>query len=281
MRKLVIYSAVLLIASSCVSGIEKEAASLEENVDNKTTLDSTSVIDSEQDVTDEKKLSNGITIKWFEHGDGELLIDGSCVNIDYKVQLDDGNVVDGNHLINKPTIPFVVGFGMQTEGWDIALKELKVGDFAEILIPSELARGEKGIKDLIPPNADNIVRIRVLSERKPTRSIDGSKVWVFESNPNMSSEFGESNEIVFHCMASTPTKSFYINTFWDNKPFELRMKDAGLVPGLKKALVGAKRSDRMYVLVPSSEAYGNKGYQDMVKPGEDILYNILVMDVRE
>ena len=97
----------------------------------------------------------------------------------------------------------------------------------------------------------------------------------------MTKSFSESNEIEFHCMASTPSNAYYINTFWDNQPFKLKLEDAGLVPGLKKALVGAKRSDRMYVLVPSAQAYGSKGYQDLVGPNEDILYNILVMGIND
>ena len=67
-------------------------------------------------------------------------------------------------------MPFMVGFNMQTKGWDIALRQLKVGDFAEIIIPSELARGSKGIEGLIPPNADNILKIR------PPLTIDNNDI---------------------------------------------------------------------------------------------------------
>jgi FKBP-type peptidyl-prolyl cis-trans isomerase len=35
----------------------------------------------------------------------------------------------------------------------------------------------------------------------------------------------------------------------------------------------------MLVVVPSSEAYGAKGSEGFVKPNEDLMYNILVMDV--
>jgi FKBP-type peptidyl-prolyl cis-trans isomerase len=35
----------------------------------------------------------------------------------------------------------------------------------------------------------------------------------------------------------------------------------------------------MYIVVPASEAYGTKGYLNLVKPNEDLFYNVLVMDV--
>ncbi|MCH2230474.1 MAG: FKBP-type peptidyl-prolyl cis-trans isomerase [Crocinitomicaceae bacterium] len=240
---------------------------------------SNSVIDSPKEVINEIKLENGIRIKWFEHGEGDKLMQGDCVSIDYKVALEDNVIVDGNHLLKKESLPFLLGFNMQTTGWEIALKELRVGDFAEVFIPSKLARGEKGIDGLIPPNADNILRIRILEKIKPSREVDGNKVWVFEENESNTVHFKEGYEINFHCMVSTPSNPLYVNTYRANKPIKMSLGDGGLVPGLKKALINAKKSDRMFVYVPSSEAYGKKGYQDVVMANEDLFYNILVMDV--
>ena len=237
-----------------------------------------SILDEVSEVIDEVTLDNGIIIKWVEHGKGELLQRGDMVNIDYKVFLKDNKVVDGNHLLKKESMPFMIGFQMQTEGWDIALERLKIGDFAEIFIPSNLARGEKGIEGLIPSNADNILKIRILSKEEPSREIDGNKVYLFEENDKNTLKFEENKEIEFHCMVSSPSNPMYVNTYRSN-PFKLNLNDSGTVPGLKKALINAKKSDRMFVYIPSEEAYGKKGYLDVVKPNEDLFYNILVMDV--
>jgi len=282
MKKLVVAFVGLSFAlMSCdTSGVKKEKVDTTDKPDEKRTYQA-SDLDQERAVADEKKMDNGIIIRWFEHGSGEKVKDGELIEIDYKVLLKDRTVVDGNHLLKKESMPFMVGFNMQTKGWDIALRELKVGDFAEIIIPSDLARGSKGIEGLIPPNADNILKIKILKKKNPTRSVDGNKVWVFEENANNKIKFDEGREIEFHCMTSTPTNAFYVNTYRMNEPFKMRLEDSGLVPGLKKALINAKKSDRMFVLVPASEAYGTKGYLDIVKPNEDLFYNILVMDVRK
>ena len=47
----------------------------------------------------------------------------------------------------------------------------------------------------------------------------------------------------------------------------------------KMAEINAKKSDRMYILVPASEAYGSAGSEGFVKPNESLFYNLLVMDV--
>ncbi len=44
-------------------------------------------------------------------------------------------------------------------------------------------------------------------------------------------------------------------------------------------MLGVKRSDKFWVLVPSEEAYGNLGLLDLVKPNEKLFYDIFVVDV--
>ena len=61
----------------------------------------------------------------------------------------------------------------------------------------------------------------------------------------------------------------------------MKLEDNGVVPGLKKALINAKKGDRMFVLIPSEQAYAAKGYLDIVKPNEDLFFNVLVMDVHK
>ncbi len=271
--KSVIYFS-LLLASCDISGVKKNDNPVEKRGTNKN-----NILDREHKVIAAKKLANGISIQWYEQGKGEFLAEGDLVSIDYKVKIKNGSVVDGNHLLNKESLPFLVGFGLQTPGWEIALREMKVGDFARVLIPSKLARGSKGVEGLIPPNADNLLYIRILNKKNPDRIVDGTKVWILEENKDNKLKFNDKTSIVFHGMASTPTNAMFSNTFRTNRPFTYRLADHGLVPGLRKALINAKKSDRLYIVVPPSEAYGNEGYLDFVKSNESVFYNVLVMDV--
>ena len=236
-------------------------------------------------ISSSKTYQNGIDISWLSHGKGEKVKKGDVILIDYKVTLADGKIIDGNHLIRKASFPFLVGYQMQTKGWDFALEQLKIGDFVRVKIPSELARGVKGIKKegskewFVPPNSVNYLSIRVIKKQVPTRVIDGVKVWVFEENQENKIKFGEKSAIVFHCMISSESNPIYYNSYSSNSPYTLVLSDKGIIPGLKKALINAKKSDRMYIVVPSLEAYGSKGSKGFVKPNEDLFYNVLVMDV--
>ena len=271
-----------LLFSCSVEGVKKEKDVREKLSGIKSDLKHTSTTNNTLKPTvikDQKIFSNGIKIKWFKHGSGERVLNEDVIQINYQVFLEDGTLVDGNELLAKSSLPFLVGYGMQTKGWDLALTSLKVGDFVEIFIPSKLARGKKGIKGLIPPNANNIIRLKVIEKRNPTKIIDGVKVWLLEENTKEKVLAKDNNQVEFHYMVGTPSNPKYDISYRRNTPYRLKFDEKGIVSGLKKALKNTKRSDKIWVVIPAQEAYGTRGYLDLVKPNEKLFYDIFVLEV--
>jgi FKBP-type peptidyl-prolyl cis-trans isomerase len=291
MMKLVFFSLIILIIYSCeLEGVSNGGEKTNQSPDTlKSDSKSTIVnIDSlksrskevvKEDTLDVLTLDNGLKITWYKKGKGELLKKGDVVNIDYRNKLEDGTTYDGNHLIKKKYIPFLVGWNQQTPGWDIALKKLRVGDDVDVFMPSELARGEKGIEGLVPPNANNILSLRILSKPNPAKEVDGIKIWLADElkNPGDSIEFKD--KVLIDYWASSESTPRYDNSYQRREPFELVMGDGNIVPGLYKALHFAREGDKLMILIPSREAYGKKGLTDIIKPNEDIFYDIIVRDV--
>ena len=280
MRAKIVYFCMALSLVGCnVEGVKKEINEDKNIVSDLKKTNSTNKTLVPTKIKNELKLKDGLEIKWFKHGEGEKLKEEEVIQINYQVFLEDGTLVDGNELLNRSSLPFLVGYGMQTKGWDLALLHLKVGDFVEIFLPAKLARGKYGVKGLIPPNANNIIRIKILSKIKPTRKIDGVKVWLLEENNAELAKASESNTIDFHYMVGTKSNPKYDLSYRRGVPFRMRFSDNGLVSGLKKGMLGVKRSDKVWVLVPPEEAYGNQGLLDLVKPNEKLFYDIFVVEV--
>lgn len=237
-------------------------------------------IEPKSTVEDSRTYPNGIKIQWFEKGSGAPLVDGNVYELNFKVKLTNGTVVDGNYKLNRDMLPFLVGYQMQTKGMDVALKELREGDFVEIYVPGNLARGAKGIPGLIPPNAPNIILVRVGKEIKPTKTVDGVKVWRLEESKKWEhATIGDNSRVAMHYFVGTVSNPRYDNSYQRGQPFTVGMKDASLVPGLRKGLSGMKLFDKLWILVPADQAYGDKGIVDLVKPNETIFYDVIVMDV--
>lgn len=293
MKRIVFISFITLSIISCeVEGVKNEnkaKSGLNDTIVNNETneLSSTDSIYKrskeviEEDTLDVLTLDNGLRITWYKKGEGKLLQKGDVVNIDYRNKLEDGTVYDGNHLIKKKYIPFLVGWHQQTPGWDIAMRKLRVGDDVDIFIPSELARGEKGIEGLVPPNANNILSLRILSKPKPTKEVDGIKIWLVDELESPGDSVDFKDKVLIDYWASSESTPRYDNSYQRREPFELIMGDGNIVPGLYKALHFAREGDKLMILIPSREAYGKDGLTQIIKPNEDIFYDIIVRDVQK
>ncbi len=227
-----------------------------------------------------KILNNGIVIKWIKKSKNRLVKPGEMVLLEYRLALPDGKIIDGNNKLNMPFIPFIVGYNMQTRGWDLAIQELSVGDFAKIEIPADLAYGTKGIEGLIPQNSINWLYVKIHAFVAPGINKDGISSWKLKSGAKSKSS-NKNKELFFHTIASTPTKSSIINTYLSNSPFRFKMGQNNVVPGLRNLLLNANKGDKYYVILESKQAYGSRGYLDLIRPNESVLFNIDIIDSRE
>jgi FKBP-type peptidyl-prolyl cis-trans isomerase len=106
--------------------------------------------------------NSGLRYKITDKGNGSSAIVGKNVKVHYKGQLIDGTVFDSSFKRNEP-IEFTLGIGQVIKGWDEGLALLSEGDKARFIIPSDLAYGEAGAGGVIPPNANLIFDVELVS----------------------------------------------------------------------------------------------------------------------
>jgi FKBP-type peptidyl-prolyl cis-trans isomerase len=225
-----------------------------------------------------KKLSSGIVLKWIERGAGPGFKSGEMALIDYRLGTPDGRIIDGNNRIDLPFIPFVVGYSMQTQGWDLAFAHLRVGDFVKIEIPAALAYGSKGIKDVLAPNTPNWLYVKVLSKIKPSIDAKGIRAWKLADGQPFEQEAGGVKEIAYEFVASTPNKPNAIVARKFPQRFVVGQKTT--VPGLRKILKNALQGERYYLVLAPEQAYGSKGYGQVIAPNEPVFFLLDIVGVR-
>ena len=229
-------------------------------------------------VEDIKTFDNGMLIKWLEKGAGPKVKKGDMILIEYRLALEDGRIVDGNHRKNLPAIPFIVGYNMQTPGWDLAFPEMHLGDFVKVEMPASMAYGKKGLGDVIPPNTSVWLYARLYAAVAPGIDEDGIKSWkILEGEKELQNN---DKEVTFHTIVSTESKAAVMNTYLSNFPIRYVVGQKTVVPGLRGILNKAKIGDRYLVLLEGNQAYGTKGYANMIKPKETVLFNVEVINVR-
>ena len=87
---------------------------------------------------------------------------GRTVVIHYSGFLSDGTRFDSTRDRGKP-FRFKLGAAPVVPGLDMGVVQLSVGERANLSIPSHLAWGDKGFPGLIPPNADLVFDVELLS----------------------------------------------------------------------------------------------------------------------
>ena len=85
-------------------------------------------------------------------GTGEDARAGATAIVHYTGWLEDGTKFDSS-LDRGTPFEFVIGQGQVIKGWDEGVGTMKVGGKRELIIPPDLAYGDRGAGSVIPPGA--------------------------------------------------------------------------------------------------------------------------------
>jgi FKBP-type peptidyl-prolyl cis-trans isomerase len=111
------------------------------------------------DSTKIKSTKTGLKYVIVDPGSGPKIKAGQMVTVDYNGWLINGKLFDSSFRRDEP-FTFVVGKHMVIPGWDEGVQLLKVGSKARLIIPPDLAYGNRNM-GVIPPNSTLIFDIQV------------------------------------------------------------------------------------------------------------------------
>ena len=109
----------------------------------------------------EAVMPSGLRYIELQAGDGAEAKDGMLVSVHYTGYLMNGKKFDSSFDRDEP-IRFPLGSGRVIKGWDEGLAGMRVNQKRKLIIPPHLAYGERGVPQVIPPNAELVFDVQLL-----------------------------------------------------------------------------------------------------------------------
>ena len=106
------------------------------------------------------KTKSGLLYKVLKKGSGSVNpTESQVVTVHYEGKLTDGTVFDSSFTRG---VPAKFGVNQVIPGWVEGLQLMSEGDEYEFVIPSNLAYGQNGIPNVIPPNSILIFKVNLI-----------------------------------------------------------------------------------------------------------------------
>jgi FKBP-type peptidyl-prolyl cis-trans isomerase len=95
-------------------------------------------------------------------GEGDEARSGKVIELHFTGWLENGTKFESSRDRGEP-LKFKLGVGTVIKGWDEGLAGMRVGGKRKLLVPSALGYGKQGAGGLIPPNANLVFEVELLS----------------------------------------------------------------------------------------------------------------------
>jgi peptidylprolyl isomerase len=233
---------------------------------------------------------SGLQYLIVEEGTGPLPETGDLVQVHYTALLADGMVFDSSRAANEP-LAFPLGVGAIIPGWDEAMALLPVGSKAKLIIPPELAFGEQGAGNVIPPNATLYFEIEFLdilpgSPDNPTEVAKADYTTTDSGLKYYDLKIGDGDSP----RPEQPVKVNYTGWLEDGAKFDSSL-DRGhpitfilgvgqVIPGWDEGIASMKEGGQRQLVIPPELAYGEEGAPGAIPPKATLIFEVELLEIR-
>ncbi len=237
----------------------------------------------------EYTTASGLKYTVYEHNAKAPKVDtGDVVTVHYLGTLQDSTKFDSSF---DRDLPFTVevGAGRVIKGWDEGLTYLHKGDSALLVIPANIAYGERKMGS-IPANSTLNFIVKIIDIKKaikPWTVNEKDRVFIEDSLSYITVEKGSgesvnTNDKVFMQYSGYFTDFKKFDSSYDNgeKPFEVILGRHRVIQGWDKGIVGMKVGEKRRLYIPYQLGYGDNGRQP-IPPKADLIFDVELVNMEK
>jgi peptidylprolyl isomerase len=242
---------------------------------------------TEVDEADFETTTSGLRYYDMVMGEGDSPGDGDIVSIAYTMWLEDGPVfIDSTR---GQTTDFILGSEQVFDGWNEGVSTMKSGGTRQLIIPPELALGEEGFGDFIPPNSTIILELELVDFRpspKPTEVAEekfettetGLQYFDIEVGDGLSPENGDAVTIAFAIWLQEGT--VYVAGSEDQGgTFNFTPGSGQVFPGWEEGVLTMAVGGSRQLIIPPELGLGEQGATGVVPPNSTLVLEMTLLSV--
>ena len=235
------------------------------------------------------KTSSGLEYKDIIVGEGDSPEVGDKVVVHYTGTLEDGTKFDSSKDRGQP-FEFAIGVGQVIRGWDEGVITMKPGGNRILTIPSDLAYGERGAGELIPPGATLIFDVELIEVKKkfidtdfslPGEEIKTESGLIMIEHVEGDGVKPQVGQVVFvHYTGMLADGTQFDSSHDRGQPIRFNVGKGKVIKGWDEAILDMRVGSKRTLVIPSELGYGQRGAGRAIPPNATLIFEVELIDIK-
>jgi peptidylprolyl isomerase len=231
------------------------------------------------------KTESGLLYRDTKEGEGEPPAVGQNCVVHYTGWLWENDAKGKEFDSSRKRVPFSFHVGEREviKGWDEGVSAMKVGGKRELIIPADLAYGERGAGGVIPPNATLMFEVELLDLGKKWEKTE-SGLELADDKEGTGAEPKTGQTCVMHYTGwlwkdGAKGKKFD-SSLNRREPFSFTIGAGEVIKGWDEGIATMKVGGKRRLRIPAQLGYGARGAGEDIPPNATLLFEVELLKVR-
>ena len=287
------YKYIILLIIAGIIGCHKPVNETKNNSGNKENNNMSDNKSLAPQIGEEVITASGLKYVEQAIGAGKSPKKGDRVTVHYTGTLEDGTKFDSSRDRETP-FEFSIGIGQVIKGWDEGVLTMKEGGKRKLIIPSNLAYGDRGAGGVIPPGATLLFDVELISISEAFVDTDFSlpgkevikqvqlndetfdlRMIVHIEGSGDLPKKGQNVKVHYTGLLETGEK--FDSSHDRGQPFTFPLGQGRVIKGWDEALSEMKKGEKRTLIIPPELGYGSRP-AGRIPPNSVLVFEVELID---